>query len=320
MKNINTKYGALAGITSADYYEDQSIKECKLNIINRLDTPYGILVPQYEDSGERRKHIASVSFHNNGNLKSISLQNQVKINTSMGILSAEFVTFYENGNINRLFPLNGKLTAYWSEKDEGNLAEDVEFNLPIGKFKQKIIAVHFYETGAIKSITFWPKDTVSIDSPFGSVEVRIGLSLYPDGSLKSFEPNTPISIKTEIGIINAYDIDAVGIHGDSNSIKLSAEGTLEALITSTDKVEIVNKNGERKIFSPGLKKSIINEDGMDIIPLNIEFHDNIVRFNNNIAHEYSIDSHTFIIHPSSFNTKSPCATCTACTGCNGCSG
>lgn len=318
MEITTTKYGVLKGLSSAVYYEDGTIKECRLTTINNLETPYGILVPQYEDSSERRKHINSISFHNNGNLKSISLQNQVEIDTSIGTIPAELITFYESGSINRLFPLNGKITAYWTENDEYDLAKHIEFNISVGKFVQKIITIHFYENGATKSITFWPKDRISINSPIGTVVTRIGLSFYINGNLKSLEPYNPTPVKTEIGIINAYDTDAIGIHGDSNSLKFSVEGRIESLKTSTDKIEVLNKNGEKKIYSPKLKPSVIDDSAVDIVPLNIEFFNNRVRFNNNAEDEYSINECEFTVCFSSFKIKSLCASCTACSECNGC--
>lgn len=317
MEEIKTKYGILKGISSIDYYKNGNVKECMLNSINKLESSYGILIPKYEDSGERSKHITSVSFYNNGNLKSISLQNQIEISTPLGILPAEFITFYESGSIKRLFPLNGKLTAYWTEKEEYNLAKEIELNLSVGKIKQKIIGIHFYENGVIKSVTFWPKDNIIINSPLGSASMRIGISFYPDGKLKSFEPNEVTAVKTQIGTILAYDTNAVGIHGDLNSLKFSEGGKIESLITSTDIIEVIDKNKEKKIYGPLLKQSIINENAMDIIPLIIEFSNNKVRFNNNDENEYNINECNFTIKSSSFKINSPCSDCTNCSKCNG---
>ncbi|MBC2581486.1 hypothetical protein [Clostridium sp. DJ247] len=318
MTSINTKYGIIEGISHIDYYEDHRVKECKLNKANELKTPYGILVPQYEDADERRKHIVSVSFHNNDNIKSISLQHQVEIDTPIGTLPAEFVTFYENGNINRLFPLNGKLTAYWTEQDELTLAKDIDFDIPIGKFSKKIISVHFYKDRSLKSITLWPKNTVTLQTSIGDVVTRIGVSFYPDGKIKSLEPDDPIAVKTSIGTISAYKSDAVGIHGDSNSLRFSDTGQVEALITSTDRIEVIDKNGSKKVYSPGLKRSVVDDETMEIVPLSIEFHNNKVRFNNSPEHEYDIDEYLFNIKSSaSFKAKSLCAACSSCLECSG---
>lgn len=318
MEELNTRYGILNGISRIDYYEDGSIKECTLNSLNRLNSSYGTLVPQYEDGGIRRKHIESLSFYKNGGLKSIYLQKQIHVNTSIGIVPAEFMTFYENGDIKRIFPLNGKITAYWTEQDEYNLAEELEFDLSIGKLKQKVIGIYFYEGGSVKSITFWRGNNIKIHTPVGDVPSRIGVAFYEDGKIKSAEPGTNIAVKTKIGTIKAYNTAALGIHGDLNSLSFSREGEVESLITSTDRIEVTNKKtGEKQVYRPMLKQSIINENSMEVIPLNIEFQKNKVKFSNGFMHkflsEYTIDEYDFNIKTLSLNINSPCSSCTGCS-------
>ncbi|WP_446898664.1 hypothetical protein ACSVC9_01705 [Clostridium sp. LBM24168] len=318
MKELNTKYGILRGISGIDYYEDGSVKECTLSSLNRLNSSYGTLIPQYEDGGIRRKHIESLSFYKNGNLKSIYLQKQIEVNTSVGIVPAEFMTFYENGDIKRIFPLNGKITAYWTEEDEYNLAEEMEFDLSIGKLKQKVIGIYFYEGGPLKSITFWRGNNIKIHTPIGDVTLRIGVAFYPDGKIKSFEPGVNVNARTRIGTIKAYDTGAIGIHGDSNSLVFSRKGEVESLVTSTDRIEVTNrKTGEKQVYRPMLKQSIINENSMEIIPLNIEFKGDKVEFSNGFKHQFlyecKIDEYDFDIKTLSLNINSPCSSCTGCS-------
>jgi hypothetical protein len=53
------------------------------------------------------------------------------------------ITFYEDGSIESLFPLNGQISAFWSEEEEGALARKFDFTFheritidtPIGKIK-----------------------------------------------------------------------------------------------------------------------------------------------------------------------------------------
>ena len=139
MESIQTKYGVLNGISSVEFYPDGSLKECILSALNRLATPYGELIPQYETDGIRRKYVKSLSFHQNGNLKSISFQKATIISTPLGAFPAELVIFYPGGEIKRLFPLNGKLSGFWSEEDEYQLAQEIEFSFSFGFFKQKVI-------------------------------------------------------------------------------------------------------------------------------------------------------------------------------------
>lgn len=314
MESINTKYGVLKGLNYVKYYADGAMKECTLDKLNKLETPYGLLIPKYEYGEERSKHIPSVAFYDNGNLRKIYFEKQTDVNTSIGILPAELITFYEDESIKRIFPLNGKITGYWSEEDEYNLAEEIEIDISTGKLKEKIISVYFYKSGSIKSITFWSKNDIKINSPLGDVFVRIGVSLYEDGKLKSFEPAKPTAISTEIGSIMAYDTQAMGIYGDSNSVKFSNEGRVESLITSTDTIEVISKKGEKSLYEPLLKSSVIDENFMEIVPLNIEFHEYKVKFSSGIHHrfpaEYIINQYNFHIKSSPFEESFPCSSCT----------
>ncbi|MDF2884473.1 MAG: repeat protein [Clostridiaceae bacterium] len=317
MEKLNNKYGDIQGISSMDYYKNGNPRNCVVNKINELKTNYGTLIPQYDNGSDRRKHVNSFSFYDDGNLKSIYLQNQTKFNTSIGALPGELITFYLNGNINRIFPLNGQITAYWSELDEYKLAENVSLNLSVGKFEKKVICVHFYEDGVVKSITLWPSNTVEINLPIGNVAARIGLSFYNDGNLKSFEPLKPTKIETPIGTITAYDVNALGIHGDLNSVNFSKDGSIESLITSSDTIEVTTKTGEKKSYKPGLKTSVMNDEVKDVVPMSISFNDNKVCFNNNPKDEHSLNECTFEVKYIPLQTKSPCIGCAGNSSCDG---
>jgi len=317
MNEITKKHKTIKGIYLMDQYSNGNIRDCVLNKENIIKTKYGYLIPQYEDSGERRKCNISLSFYNDGSLKSISLQEKTSIETVLGVFKAEYLTFYKTGNIKRLFPLNGKLTGYWSEEDEYRLAEKYDFNFYFGKFRERVIGINFYESGEAKSITLWPKDKVIIETPIGSAEVRIGFSIYPSGKIKSFEPFIPIEVETPIGIIMAYDNQAIGIHADSNSLKFSEKGKLEALKTSFNEVEVIDRNGVKRIYKPQLRTSEIDETAIDIIPMNIEFYGNKVRFNNE-EDEFNIDQCNFSISKFSLNSKKACSSCSSCSSCSGC--
>lgn len=317
MEKLNTKYGVIEGISSMDYHKNGNPRDCVVNKVNKLETSYGTLIPQYESGSDRRKHIKSFSFDEDGNLQSIYLQDQAKISTPIGTLPAELITFYPSGSIRRIFPLNGQITAYWSELDEYNLAENISFDLSVGKFEKKVICVHFYEDGVVKSITFWPSNTVEINSPIGDVVARIGLAFYNSGKLKSFEPLRPTKVETPIGTITAYDTDALGIHGDTNSINLFEDGSIKSLLTSSDTIEVTTKTGEKKTYKPGLRVSVINDEVMEVVPMSVSFDNNKVCFNNSNADEYSIDECTFNIAYTPLQTKSPCASCSGNTDCDG---
>lgn len=317
MKNITTRYGILKGLTYVDLYPDGSVKDCVLTKENELKTPYGDFIPQFEDDGVRRKQVKPLSFYRNGNLKSISLQNPVEVMTSAGVLPAEFITFYESGSIRRVFPLDGKLSGYWDEADEYKLAGDFEFNFAFGKLRQKVIGIHFYENGAIKSLTFWPKATFTIQTPVGPAAVRIGIALYPDGMLKSYEPAKPTDVDTPVGKITAYDSKALGIHGDSNSLRFSEDGRIEQVVTSVNRIEVTDKCGRQHIYEPGAKPALFNGAAKELVPLSVQFYGSKVRFNNSIEDEYDIAECTFSVGSCRLQPPNPCSSCSGCAECCG---
>lgn len=313
MRELATKYGLLRGVAWIRYYSEGPVAECMVDAHNEINTPYGRLVPQFEDDGVRRKYTKSLSFYENGNLKSIVLQEQMDMKTICGTMPAEQIVFYESGNIKRIFPLNGKITGYWTEEDEYSLAKEFTFELSFGRICQKIIGTYFYDDGGVKSITFWPQARFSLQTPIGRLENRIGISLYPDGKLKSCEPAEPVAVDTPIGEILAYNMNAIGIHGDNNSLSFDKTGKVKSLITSHNIVEAVDAEGNHIQFEPYLRPSLFNPEAMEVLPCHIEFDDNKVTFNEKF--ELDISKYTFTIKP--FDRK--CGGCRSnCSRCNGC--
>jgi antitoxin component YwqK of YwqJK toxin-antitoxin module len=308
MRVVDTKYGILQGITLFELYSNGSLKECVLNKANLLRTPYGPLIPQYQNDGVRRKYVKSLSFYPDSTLKSISLQKAIKIQTSIGTFPAELVTFHPNGEIKRLFPVNGKISGFWSEEEEYQLAPELEFHFPFGAFKRKIIGIQFYENGAVKSLTFWPRDNVMLDSPVGPIETRIGFSLYPDGRLKTLEPAKPVSVPTPIGEIEVFNVDAVGIHGDTNSLGFTEDGKVRELVTSTEQIA-VTRDHYQFVYQPGLKPSLFDDEKLDTVPLKIEFDEEHVRFGGLESARYDIKQYDFNLRRAPLSQNS-------CVGCS----
>ncbi|WP_243684023.1 hypothetical protein [Methanosarcina barkeri] len=213
----------LKGITSFTTYDSGELKDCKLEEYNLIHTRYGDLVPQYGDLGFRRKQLAVLSFYKSGKVKNISLEQQTEISTPIGTFPAELVTFFEDGSINSLFPLNGQISGFWSEEEEGELAQKFHFSFPFGEFYAKIIGLRFYPDGRVRSLILWPNERIIIDTPAGKMPVRIGFKLFEDGSIESVEPAEPFPIETPIGSINAYDADALGIDADKTPCVLTKE-------------------------------------------------------------------------------------------------
>lgn len=292
MKEFITKYGKLKDISNIEFYTDGVIKECKISEYCEIKTIYGIFVPQYDEEEVRHKYKRSLSFYESGNLQSISFQNGTNINTSIGKLPAELALFHENGKVKRIFPLNGKITAYWTEQNEYELARELDFKFEFGSFKKKIIGINFYESGAVKSLTLWPRDFINIPSIYGMIETRIGFSLYPNGTIKSCEPRRQTLINTIIGELHAFDLRALGLNGDRNSLNFNDDGTVKSLSTSADTITIKVSEGQLNTYKPGLKPNNFNELIMDIIPIDIEFYCDKVKINGD---EYSIGDNIFYI-------------------------
>jgi hypothetical protein len=315
MQTFNTKYGILEGLTSMELYENGNLKECNLSEPNKIMTPYGIFIPQYEDNGDRRKYIRSLKFYKNGTLKSLSLQEQTAIETRFGSLPAEFLTFYESGRLKRIFPLNGKITGFWTEENEYELSPIFEFNLPFCHFQKKVIGIQLYESGKVKSITFWPKDYIQVDTSLGTIDTRIGISLYANGNLKSIEPLKPTPIDTPIGKISAYNINAIGVHGDTNSLVFDEEGHVISLMTSSNSLEITNKDGKTITIKPNLIPSMFDPEALDLVPLTIEFFENKVRINQDTLKEFHYDTYQIQVKPFKHVLKGSCSDCSSCTAC-----
>jgi hypothetical protein len=315
MASRSTKYGELRGISGLELFADGSIQACMVQERNELETPYGLLVPQYDDGNVRRKYTDSISFYKNSNIKSIALHQQTAIQTSIGLFPAELITFYESGKLKRLFPLNGKITGYWTEENEYELSQEYDFQFIFGNFQANIISIYYYENDAVKGLTFWPTVSVSISTPVGKIDTRIGLSLYPNGKLKSLEPHTPLLVNTPIGNIEAYDPQPIGIHGDNNSLVFYDDGRIKSLISSNVMVSISDPNGKKAIYGPQLKPSLLDDSSMDVIPLHIDFSDGTVGIGNKLLTHYEMDKYSFAINTLPKMLSNKCKDCSMCESC-----
>ena len=309
MKTYITRYGDLRGIGMYTAYNDGQLRDCSLEEHTRLDTPYGVLIPQYT-CDYRRKNNYGISFYPDGTLRRISLEQAAEIATPLGTMRAELITFYPGGGLRRVFPLNGQLSGYWEEKDEYQLAKELTFELSFGQITARPIAVSFYESGRLKDITFWPQEKLELQTPLGRINARTGISLYPDGSLRSLEPAYPRRLPTPIGMLLAYDRNANGICGDVNSLNFTEDGSLSSLITSGNTITVLDRKGQSiAAYSP---HQAADEDG-DLISfetLSVEFSGEDIILNHNSR--YDIRSHEFIIGRYTVTAISRCDSCESC--------
>ena len=304
-----TRYGTLTGVSGLERFPGGGLKDCTLSMSNRLETPIGILVPQYEDDGARRKNAPSLSFYESGAIKSISLQQRTSVPTPLGPVPAEVITFYESGRLKRVFPLNGKLSGFWSEENEYQLAPPLSLRLPWEAVSIKPISVYFYESGAVKSVTLWPKEHLTVPTPTGTIETRIGFSLYESGAIRSVEPRKSTPVSTPAGTFHAYDIEAEGICADRNSLVFT-EGRVAGLKTSQDSLTVTMPDGTERIYSPGLFMSHFDDELMRIEPLCIFFEADTV-----IAGSIRLDLSTCRFQVSAFRPDKK--TGNGCPGCDG---
>jgi len=189
--------------------------------------------------------------------------------------------------------LDGKLSGYWSEDDEYNLAKPCKFDFEFASFEAKVMTLHFYKTGEVKSITLWPKERVKLNVGDYNIIGKVGFSLYESGKLKSCEPFRPTTIKTPIGDIEAYDVNALGVHGDQNSLNFYEDGKIKSLITSRNTITISTLDGEKIFHSPKKVRIYSNSEVMDTISLNIEFSEDKVIIDH--EYEYSLVDNKFEI-------------------------
>jgi hypothetical protein len=316
MNEIETRYGTLTGISTVDYYKTGEVKECMLNKRNEIKTPYGTYIPQFEQDEVRKRFSKSVSFYKNGNVRSINLHEQSTIQTDYGTFPIELISFYKDESIKRIFPLNGKITGYWTEEDEVTLAKEFKFDLPFGTIEKKIIGLSLYPSGKLKSLTLWPNDEVLIETPVGPLNIRTGFSLYENSELKSCEPKKPTGVLTPIGLIYAFDMNALGIHADDNSLNFTETGDIKSLMTSTDGIEIITPDDEHILIKPELVPNLLDPDIMDTVPVMIEFINHSIRFNEDPALEFLIENHTFTVQHFIHRCLSNCSSCSGCSSCS----
>ena len=312
---INTKY-ELLGVTSYTSYESGAMKECKVDRHNLIHTPYGDFIPRYQSPDERNRDSKSISFFPDGEVQSIHLEEPALVATSIGSFTAELVTFYENGALNSLLPLNGQIGFGWSEEDESALAQTYDFDLPVGKFSAKIIGLRFFENGNLRSLILWPKENILIRTPLGECSARIGFRLYENGALHSFEPSFPLPVQTPVGEITAFDHLALGADADFNSIRFDPAGRLISVSTNSDIVIKNVQSGQREVFYQQMRFGMA-KDAVIKVPVKLFFDQNNTTILENGAETrtFKNQDHKFMaLYDGSFK-QLKCSPGSDCSGC-----
>lgn len=291
---------------------DGTLREARPTGPLAVDTTIGRLIPQHDFSGERRRTAPSLGFHEDGSPARIALHAQTLVETPAGRLPAEMATFHPNGCVRAVFPLNGRLDGAWSEEDEYGLAVPLRIETRAGVVEARLISIRFFDNGALHSLTLWPQERVTVQTPFGPQLVRNGLSFHPDGSLRSFEPAMPAELETPLGAIRAFDASAVAVTGDRNSVVLGRDGRVASLATSHQSVVVKMPGGSVRRFEPTCGRD--PEDGdLFFLPLRLDFAGGTVRFNGREAH--ALRSSDFHVLPFEKPAASGCADCATCGRC-----
>ncbi len=278
MSTIITPYGKLDGVEFKTIFSNGKTDGCLVNRRNTLTTPYGRLVPQYEAEDMGRRPVKPVYFYKNGALKSIALQSQTRLETPAGSVPAELVTFHETGCVKRIFPLDGRLSGFWTSRNEYDLAETITIESPVGKLSAKFIGLQFFESGALKSATLWPGEFLDIRTPAGEFRVRTGIAFHEEGTVRSIEPAGIARVDTPVGIMTAYDNEPQGIHGDLNSLGFNPDGSIHSLKTTADEILAIDQSGAGQRFSPGLKDNPCGAERKVVVPLKVRFSAGRIHF------------------------------------------
>ena len=315
MDIFETSYGTVSGIADRATYASGAIKSCRLTVENRLQSPVGELVPLYQmaELGERqKKDRRSLGFYESGKIKSVALDRAMPVKTPLGVFKAEAVSFYENGAINRLFPLNGQIDGYWSERNEGALAERLDFDLSVGRFSAKIISLHFYPSGALKSLTLWPGEQITIQSPVGPMRIRTGFSLYEDGSVRSLEPAGVEALSTPIGVVKAFDAEVMGMNADQNSVQFSPAGRLISVKTIHTGLRVVVAGQDELRIEPWETASLIDDAGLRTVPMQINFGADAVVIIAERTHRFELAKSSITTFNRDRVIREACSSCAGC--------
>jgi hypothetical protein len=278
MPVITTPFGVLETLPNIEFFSGGAVQSCIAARPCPLSTPLGSLVPQFTASSLRKRQLPAISFHSNGMLRNLPLEEQVMVPTPLGMLPAEQVTFYDTGAVKRVFPLNGTLSGYWTQEDEAAMATPLNLDTPIGCARVKPVCVYFGPEGNLRSLTLWPGTVLEVPTPLGNIGARSGVSFFDSGVLRSLEPASPVAVRTPLGELLAFDQDAVGICGDLNSLRFRENGALLGLTTSAHAFEVELENGRKLSLTPPLRRHPCDGERMEAGSITLDFSPGQVSF------------------------------------------
>ena len=213
-----------------------------------LPTIYGNLVPCYDASDGRKKYRNAVEFYPDGSLRSIYLQEAMEIETPIGKLAGELMTFYPNGALKRIFPSYGQISAYWSGQEEAERVAAVRYQAGGRTFDVRPECTAFYLSGALRSVTLWPQDTLTLQTPAGELITSVGVELREDGRLLGTEPSYGTVLETEYGRIHPSDPTARRMDAEHGSLRFGPAEEVESFRTVRDGILASSRIGRERIW------------------------------------------------------------------------
>lgn len=244
--------------------------------VQKIETRYGVLEPNHSYADVRKKYKEPVSYYEDGTLSSIYLEEQTEIETSLGAVKAELLTFYPDGNLKRVFPLYGQINAYWSEEDEYSLAGKMEFSVLGRKICTKPLCIVFYPSGTLRSLTIWQQETLILPTGYGDIATKFGFELTEEGSLKSIEPLFGTKIQTEYGELFPYDSEIYRLHAENNSLIFDRQGKLFSAKTIKNQIVLKQPDGDKKMIRPRMIEDPVFGN-VKLAPLKLSFEKDRVK-------------------------------------------
>ena len=269
-ETVLTPYGHVSGVHVLTRWPDGAPQDCRLLEEHSVATPQGLLVPLYDPEDVRRSSGKSFSLYPNGMWRNFELQSQTTVNTPLGPMPAEWLAWHETGSLKRILLRKGKLTGYWTEQDERQLATEHDLSLHGQNVRAKIQGLRFHASGALESVTFWPGETIRLNTPCGPMPVRYGCAFYENGSLRSCEPARPAHVPTPLGQLAAYDATASAICGDVNSLCFDENGAVCGLVTAACTLRW-QADGQQKSIAPRMEKDQLTMLRTVVVPLRLSF-------------------------------------------------
>ncbi|MDR2456506.1 MAG: hypothetical protein LBE49_07945 [Deltaproteobacteria bacterium] len=223
----------LTSLGPRDRYPSGALRSVTFTGRTIIKTALGELTPNYEFDQARKKYAPSVTFYESGAIKTLRLAEKTIVPTPLGPLPAEKLAFYESGALKRLFPVDGRLSGFWSLNDEKQFNQPIALKLKFASARLYLSVLSFYPSGQLRSACLWPNESLLLPLPGSGqrVPVGAGFSLYPDGALETLEPAWPALVPTPAGPLLAHDPEATGLTADRNSLALSPSGQVISLKT-----------------------------------------------------------------------------------------